>query len=88
MATVTISTDASSTSYIITTYIEKNLNPSDQKNALNMALRDIAGAYAEQWLVDNLDKIYERLNVDAIANMIMVEVAKQTKDNITSKEKK
>lgn len=88
MAThVSISDDISSSDKIITAHIEDLLNPNDKIGPIQRAIQEIAKKYADEWIENNLSAIYKQLNVEAISNLIMVEVAKQVKDNIV-KEKK
>lgn len=67
--------------------IQNTLNPQDQKGIIQAAMHDIAVAYAEKWAETNIKEIYAELDVKAISNIIMLEVAKQVKDNILNGEK-
>jgi hypothetical protein len=88
MANVSIQNDPMSLDQILTVSMTRQLDASTQHSVIREALKDVAKAYAESWLEENRDKIFERLNVDAIANMIMLEVANQTKDDVLKKESK
>lgn len=81
MATARISNDVASGNRVLTVELERNLgmNASDEASLLRQAVRDGIKKVAEQWVEENRDKIIERLNVDAIANMIMLEVANDIK---------
>lgn len=87
MVRVTLGQSKDTLSYQIIAYIEKELDTRDEASVIKEAIKDMAKEYAEQWLVDNLDKVYKNLNVEAISNLVMVEVAKQVKDNIVKEEK-
>ena len=63
----------------LTVFIERQLDASTQAGIIREAMKDIAKAFAEKWLEENRDKVIERLNVDAIANMVMLEVANDIK---------
>ena len=88
MATGRITNDQNSGQRIIQVAIEKCLDPQDEASFIREALKNVAKQFAEHWLEENKDRVLERLNVDAIANMILLEVAKQTKDDILSKQEK
>lgn len=68
--------------YRITAEIENRLNPRDTSGAIQAAIHDIAVEYAEKWTEDNLVEIYKSIDAKAISNMIMLEAAKQIKNNI------
>lgn len=85
MASVSFESSPSSLDYYMNVKIEKSLNPDTQSSILREALVKIASDFAAQWLEENKDKVIERLNVDAIANIILLEVAKQTKNDILEK---
>lgn len=64
--------------------IEKQFDPAVEASIIRDALKKSAKEFADKWLEENRDKVVERLNVDALANMILLEAAKQTKDDILS----
>lgn len=88
MARVSLVNDPTSMSQMLTIQLERDLDMNSPTSAIHKAIHEGIATLAEDWIERNKDKIYERLNVDAIANMIMVETAKQIKDDITTKEKK
>ena len=79
MATVESYDDPRSTGkkFIIT--LERELDPAVAAGILREAIADAAKQFAATWIDENRDKIIARLNVDAIANMIMLEVANDIK---------
>ena len=82
MARGFISTDVGNNSRQITIQIEKQFDISQEASMIREALKGVAQEFAKDWLENNRDKVMERLNVDAIANMILLEVAKETKEQI------
>ena len=82
MATVTIENDPEQVGKKIIIFIEYQFDPRTEGSMIREALKQAAKEYAEEWVQGNSDKIAERLNVDAITNMIMIEVAKQQTDSI------
>jgi hypothetical protein len=82
MATVTIENDPEQVGKKIIIFIEYQFDPRTEGSMIREALKQAAKEYAEEWVQGNSDKITERLNVDAITNMIMIEVAKQQTDSI------
>lgn len=85
---VTITDSPDRMSYQIVAHIEKALDVHDNASMIRQAMKDMAQAFAEEWAIDNLDAIYKEINAKAIANLIMIEVANQVKDNIVKKEEK
>ena len=85
MATATITSNADNTGKELRIYIENHFDPAVYASIIREALKTAATNYAEKWIEENNDKIMQRLNVDAISNMIMLEVAKSVKNNITTK---
>ena len=88
MATVKISAPIDRGGKEIGIFIENQFDPAIEASIIREALKDAAKTFAKEWIEENNDKILKRLNVDAIANMIMLEVASQTKDNILEKKLK
>lgn len=82
MAKAFTSTDPISDSRQVTIQIERQFDPAVESSIIRDALKTTATTFAEKWIEENNDKIMERLNVDAIANMIMLEVAQGVKGNI------
>lgn len=76
---MTISNDPRSNERVITIYMEKQFDVHDEASAIRKALTEAAKLFAEKWVEENRDKVIERLNVDAIANMIMLEIANDVK---------
>jgi hypothetical protein len=72
----------------IAVFIENQFEPGVRASIIRQALVEASKQFAEKWLEENKDKIIERLNVDAIANMVLLEVAKQTRDDIVGKDRK
>ena len=85
MARATISEPADSHERVITIKIERQFDPSVEQSILREALLSEAKQFAKMWMELSQDKIFARLNVDAIANMVMVEVAKDIKNDIREK---
>jgi hypothetical protein len=85
---ITIENSVDKSNMRLVAEIEKQLDPENTKSIISETLREIAKEYAEQWLIDNLQEVYSYINAEAIANMLLVEVAKQVKNDITSKENK
>lgn len=83
MAKAYTSLDPLSDSRQVTIQIERQFDPTVEASIIRDALKTAATTFAEKWIEENNDKIVERLNVDAIANMIMLEVAKEQTKNIT-----
>lgn len=80
MATrMTISNDPMSNDRVITIYMEKQFDVQAEGSAIRRAMIEAAKMFAEKWIEENRDMIIARLNVDAIANMIMLEVANDIK---------
>jgi hypothetical protein len=80
MARVSIADSIGKNTQIFSVEIARQFEMEAEKSMLREAMKDIAKETAEQWLLENRDKIYERLNVDAIANMIMIELANSIKN--------
>lgn len=80
MPRVRIADSIGKNSQILSVEIARQFEMEAEKSMLREAMKDIAKEAAEQWLLENRDKIYERLNVDAIANMIMIELANSIKN--------
>lgn len=79
MAKLTISDNPADNSRTLAITIERQFDAADEASMLRQALKSAAEAVAEEWIEKNRDKIIERLNVDAIANMVMLEVANDIK---------
>jgi len=75
------------TNRILTIEIQRQFDASDEASAIRAALKSAVITIAEKWIEENKDKVYERLNTDAIANMIMVEVANSIKKDIREETK-
>ena len=84
---VTISSSPRDNTQRLVVEIEKQFDIKAEHSAIREAVKEVAKTVADKWLEENRDKVMERLNVDAIANMILLEVAKQTKDDILEKSK-
>lgn len=84
MAKGFVQDDLQSNTRQIVIQIEKQFDPYVEASFIRQALKSTAASFAEKWLEENNDKIMERLNIDAITNMIMLEVAKQVKDDTTN----
>ena len=79
MAKGFIQEDIESNTRQIVIQIERQFDPYIEASTIRMALQNAAKEFAEKWVEENRDKIIERLNVDAITNMIMLEVANDIK---------
>lgn len=87
MARASISESPGSTARLITIEIERQFDASSEASAIRQAIKSAAKDVAEKWIEENRDKVMERLNVDAIANMIMIEVANGIKKDIREEDK-
>lgn len=67
-------------------YIERQFDPAVEASMIRDALKEAARQFADEWLEENRDRVIERLNVDALANMVLLEASKQVKNDILSKE--
>lgn len=86
MARVTISEDPAGTGYQIVAFIEKSLDVRENGSLMREAVKEMAKEFAGKWVEENRDKVIERLNVDAIANMVMLEVANDIKKDARKEE--
>jgi hypothetical protein len=82
MATGFIENSSVSDTRRIVIEVEKQFDPAVEASMIRKAIEKVAKEEAERWLEANRDLVINRLNVDAIANMIMLEVATQTKRDI------
>lgn len=82
MAKGFIQEDPTSSGRQIVIHIEKQFDPAIETSIIRRALENSAKEVADKWIEENRDKVFERLNVNAIANMILLDVAKQTKKDI------
>lgn len=85
MARVIVNEDVANNERVISIHLEKQFDVYAEASAIRKAMVEAARLFAEKWLEENRDKVIERLNVDAIANMIMVEVANDIKNQVREK---
>ena len=85
MATVTMTTPVGTNGTELRVFIERQFDTKDEVSAIRQAIKELVQHYAENWIEENIGEIYAQLNVEAIANMILIEVAKQVKTDITAK---
>lgn len=87
MARATISENIATGGRTLVVELERNLgmDAKDEASLLRQSVREGIKKIAEQWVEENRDKIIERLNVDAVANMIMLEAAATVNNNIMEK---
>lgn len=81
MAKVMMSEDPGSQARMLTIYIDKQFDVASEASAIRRGIKDACKAVADKWVEENHDKVMARLNVDAIANMIMLEVANDIKQD-------
>lgn len=83
MATVNVSAD--DRGYELSIYVDRQFDPMQDGGIIRTALIDAAKQVADKWIEENRDLIYARLNVDAIANMIMLDVANAISSDVSKK---
>ena len=84
MATVTMTDQPSRDGRELSVFIENQFDTSNEIGAVRQAIKEMTKQYAESWIEEHLGEIYGQLNVEAIANIILIEVAKQVKTDITT----
>jgi hypothetical protein len=87
MARASVITEPGYAGKTFSVHIEQQFDITAEASAIRKAVTSVAEQVAEKWVEGNRDKIMERLNIDAIANMIMLEVAKEIKSEIVNKDK-
>ena len=85
MATITMTKSVGMDGTELRVFVERQFDTKDEASAIRQAIKDLTQHYAENWIEENIGEIYAQLNVEAIANMILIEVAKQVKTDITAK---
>ena len=63
--------------YELRIFLEKTFDVRTDASIISQALKDAAADVAKKWAKENADKIYERLNIDAISNMMMADLSAQ-----------